>query len=199
MKIVLRRFLISAQIGALVAIAPTASLAEVPNPLPVAFDIAVLRPLGAVQAGRRIGRDGPGNHSLYATQNAVRFRSRGLSRGGRVAPDRSCELRVSSAARRGLRRLVSRARDAFSVAPPRAAHTNTQEKIKNGPTRMPTRLLHYSLIVAHIPTSSSSVKPAGGNRTAQAVRSRQQASRTKSFARNGMDTPHSMSGRLIRY
>lgn len=49
MKIVLRRFLISAQLGALVAIAPTASFAEVRNPLPVVFDIAVLRPLGAVR------------------------------------------------------------------------------------------------------------------------------------------------------
>ncbi len=49
MKIVLRRFLISAQIGALVAIAPAASFAESANPFAMVFDAAVLRPLGAIK------------------------------------------------------------------------------------------------------------------------------------------------------
>ncbi len=49
MKIVLRRFLISAQIGVLVAIAPTPSMAEDANPFAIGFDIAVLRTLGATR------------------------------------------------------------------------------------------------------------------------------------------------------
>ncbi len=52
MKIVLRRFLISAQIGALVAIAPAPSYAEDAkdtNIFAKAFDAAILRPLSAVR------------------------------------------------------------------------------------------------------------------------------------------------------
>lgn len=52
MKIALRRFLLSAQIGALVAMAPTASFAERVDPLtPLiwAFDIGVLRTLGSIK------------------------------------------------------------------------------------------------------------------------------------------------------
>ena len=49
MKLVLRRFLISAQIGALVAIAPTPSFAEDVNPFVIAFDLVVLRTLGCVK------------------------------------------------------------------------------------------------------------------------------------------------------
>ena len=49
MKIVLRRFLISAQIGALVAIAPATSYAEDANIFAKAFDAAILRPLSAVR------------------------------------------------------------------------------------------------------------------------------------------------------
>ncbi len=49
MKIALRRFLVSAQIGVLVAMAPTASFAEDVSPFVMAFDAIVLRPLGAVK------------------------------------------------------------------------------------------------------------------------------------------------------
>lgn len=52
MKIVLRRFLISAQIGVMVAMAPTVSFAERIEPLtPLvwAFDLSVLRTLGSIK------------------------------------------------------------------------------------------------------------------------------------------------------
>jgi hypothetical protein len=49
MKIVLRRFLISVQLGALVAIAPTASFADDVGVGDKIFDASVLRPLGAVK------------------------------------------------------------------------------------------------------------------------------------------------------
>ena len=49
MKLVLRRFLISAQIGVLVAIAPTPSFAEDVSPWVIAYDVAVLRTLGFVK------------------------------------------------------------------------------------------------------------------------------------------------------
>jgi uncharacterized membrane protein len=49
MKIVLRRFLISVQIGALIAVAPAASFAEEVGTGPKIFDAAVLRPLGTVK------------------------------------------------------------------------------------------------------------------------------------------------------
>ena len=49
MKITLRRFLISAQIGVLVAIVPAASFAEVATTGGKVFDAAVLRPLGSVR------------------------------------------------------------------------------------------------------------------------------------------------------
>jgi len=49
MKIVLRRLLISAQLGALVLTAPSASFAEDADPFAMAFDAAILRPLGAVK------------------------------------------------------------------------------------------------------------------------------------------------------
>jgi hypothetical protein len=49
MKIVLRRFLISVQLGALVAIAPTAGFAEDVSIGDKIFDASVLRPLGTVK------------------------------------------------------------------------------------------------------------------------------------------------------
>jgi hypothetical protein len=49
MKIVLRRFLISVQLGALVAIAPTAGFAEDVSMGDKIFDASVLRPLGTVK------------------------------------------------------------------------------------------------------------------------------------------------------
>ena len=49
MKIVLRRFLISVQLGALIAIAPTAGFAEDVGLGDKIFDASVLRPLGAVK------------------------------------------------------------------------------------------------------------------------------------------------------
>jgi hypothetical protein len=49
MKIVLRRFLISAQIGAMLALAPTPSFAEEANIFAKAFDVAILRPLGGIR------------------------------------------------------------------------------------------------------------------------------------------------------
>ena len=49
MKITLRRFLISAQIGVLVAIVPAASFAEDATTGSKVFDAAVLRPLGSVR------------------------------------------------------------------------------------------------------------------------------------------------------
>jgi hypothetical protein len=49
MKIALRRFLISAQIGVLVAIAPTASFADDVSVGAKIFDVMILRPLGAVK------------------------------------------------------------------------------------------------------------------------------------------------------
>jgi len=51
MKPALRRILISAQIGALVALAPTASLADDDDPSVGAkiFDVIILRPVGAVR------------------------------------------------------------------------------------------------------------------------------------------------------
>ena len=50
MKIALRRFLISALIGALIAIAPTASLAEEEASVGAKiFDVAILRTLGTVK------------------------------------------------------------------------------------------------------------------------------------------------------
>jgi hypothetical protein len=49
MKIVLRRFLISVQLGALVAIAPTAAFAEDVSMGDKIFDASVLRPLGTVK------------------------------------------------------------------------------------------------------------------------------------------------------
>jgi len=49
MKIVLRRFLISVQLGALIAIAPTAGLAEDVSIGDKIFDASVLRPLGTVK------------------------------------------------------------------------------------------------------------------------------------------------------
>jgi hypothetical protein len=49
MKIILRRFLISAQIGVLVAIAPVPSFAEDASIGAKVFDAAVLRPLGSIR------------------------------------------------------------------------------------------------------------------------------------------------------
>jgi hypothetical protein len=49
MKITLRRFLISAQIGVLVAIVPAASFAEDATTGGKVFDAAVLRPLGSIR------------------------------------------------------------------------------------------------------------------------------------------------------
>lgn len=49
MKIALRRLLISAQIGALVAIAPTASFADDVSIGAKIFDAVILRPLGTVK------------------------------------------------------------------------------------------------------------------------------------------------------
>lgn len=49
MKIVLRRFLISVQLGALIAVAPTPSFAEDVSIGDKIFDAAILRPLGAVK------------------------------------------------------------------------------------------------------------------------------------------------------
>jgi hypothetical protein len=49
MKIVLRRFLISVQLGALVAIAPAAGFAEDVSIGDKIFDASVLRPLGTVK------------------------------------------------------------------------------------------------------------------------------------------------------
>jgi len=49
MKIALRRFLISVQIGALIAIAPATSFAEDVGTGVKIFDAAVLRPLGTVK------------------------------------------------------------------------------------------------------------------------------------------------------
>lgn len=49
MKIVLRRFLVSAQLGALVALAPMPSFAEDASIGAKIFDVAVLRTLGSVR------------------------------------------------------------------------------------------------------------------------------------------------------
>jgi hypothetical protein len=49
MKIVLRRFLISVQLGALIAIAPATSFAEDVGTGAKIFDAIVLRPLGTVK------------------------------------------------------------------------------------------------------------------------------------------------------
>ena len=50
MKPVFRRFLVSVQIGALIALAPTASLAEDDvSPFAKAFDVTVLRSLGLIK------------------------------------------------------------------------------------------------------------------------------------------------------
>ena len=49
MKIVLRRFLISVQLGALIAAAPTAGFAEDVSMGDKIFDASVLRPLGTVK------------------------------------------------------------------------------------------------------------------------------------------------------
>ena len=49
MKITLRRFLISAQIGVLVAIVPAASFAEDATTGGKVFDATVLRPLGSIR------------------------------------------------------------------------------------------------------------------------------------------------------